>query len=73
MKGATATGCLGLGRPNLDRPLTRSALGRRTRRDAFADAIVRQDAVLGTERLGPVMVICKTGVIGCREFALSTH
>lgn len=64
VKGTTATGCLRLGRPHLDRPLTRSTLGRRTRRDALADAIVRQNAVLGTKRLGPVMVICKTGAIG---------
>lgn len=69
MEGATATGCLGLGRPHLDRPLTRSALGRRTRRDALADAIVRQDAVLGTGRLDPVMVICRTDAIGHRELA----
>lgn len=41
VKGATATGCLGLGRPHFDRPLTRSALGRRTCRDALTDAIVR--------------------------------
>lgn len=63
MKGATATGCLGLGRPHLDRPLTRSALGRWTRRDALANAIVRQDAVLGTERLDPMMVICGNAVV----------
>jgi len=73
MKGATATGCLGLGRPHFDRPLTRSALRWRTCRDALADTIVRQDAILRTKWLSPMMVICKTDVNQHYKFMLQTR